>query len=193
MKYKRKHALHLHSLYNLILLWEWKKRITKILSVKIAPKCKTNDFHPLRSFCVHEKLLPLLFFICLILFCLLVFPCDVTCFCTLKIFCKEKKIQSWNCPNNLIYSTTFPGIEISVIGASVVGAVTFSHFLYLKLTWQTYLTLTSASAIKTIQKYNSNGFQIWPNLNIPIKIHTLLPSCNYQHFFGHFLYFFNVL
>ena len=40
-----------------------------ILSVKKTPKHKTNDFHPLRSFCAREKLLPLLFFVCLILFC----------------------------------------------------------------------------------------------------------------------------
>ena len=29
---------------------------------KKASKCKTNDFLPLRSFCVCQKLLPLLFF-----------------------------------------------------------------------------------------------------------------------------------
>ena len=41
----------------------------KILSVKKSSKCKTNDFPPLRSSFVRKKLLPLLFFVCLILFC----------------------------------------------------------------------------------------------------------------------------
>ena len=36
---------------------------------KKAPKPKANDFQSLRSFCAREKLLPLLFFVCLILFC----------------------------------------------------------------------------------------------------------------------------
>ena len=41
----------------------------KILSVKKASKCKANDFPPLRNLCVRKKLLPLLIFVCLILFC----------------------------------------------------------------------------------------------------------------------------
>ena len=34
----------------------------KISSVKEVPKHKTNDFHPLRSFCARKKLLPFLLF-----------------------------------------------------------------------------------------------------------------------------------
>ena len=36
---------------------------------KKARKRKANDFHPLRSFCAREKLLPLLFSVRLFLFC----------------------------------------------------------------------------------------------------------------------------
>ena len=48
----------------------------KVLSVRKAPKPKTNDFHPLRSFGTRKKLLPLLLSVCLILFCLLIFACE---------------------------------------------------------------------------------------------------------------------
>ena len=44
----------------------------KILSIEKATKRKTKDFHPLRSFCASEKLLPLLFNVRLFLFCQLV-------------------------------------------------------------------------------------------------------------------------
>ena len=44
----------------------------KILSIEKATKRKTNDFHPLRSFCVSKKLLPLLFNVRIFLFCQLV-------------------------------------------------------------------------------------------------------------------------
>ena len=37
------------------------------LSIKKAPKCKTNNFHPLKKFCAPKKLLLLLFFVRLIL------------------------------------------------------------------------------------------------------------------------------
>ena len=47
-------------------------------------KRKTNSIHPLRSFCAHEKLLPLLISVCLILFCWLMFACE--CFCMHEIF-----------------------------------------------------------------------------------------------------------
>ena len=42
----------------------------KILSVQKAPKLKTNDFHPFRSFYARRKPLPLLFFVRLFLVCL---------------------------------------------------------------------------------------------------------------------------
>ena len=37
------------------------------LSIKKAPKCKTNNFHPLKKFCAPKKLFLLLFFVRLIL------------------------------------------------------------------------------------------------------------------------------
>ena len=44
----------------------------KVLSVKKAPKRKTNGFQFHRSHCAREKMLPLLFSVCLILFCWLI-------------------------------------------------------------------------------------------------------------------------
>ena len=38
--------------------------LQKDFECKEAPKCRIYDFYPLRSFCVGEKLFPLLFFIC---------------------------------------------------------------------------------------------------------------------------------
>ena len=64
----------------------------KILSVQKAPKPKTNDFHPLRSFCASENLLPLLFFVHLFLF-LLVGSGLIYLFVHLKSF--RKKIINW--------------------------------------------------------------------------------------------------
>ena len=61
----------------------------KVLSVKKAPKRKTNNFHSLRRFCVHKKC-------CL---CCLVFWCF---FLGSRPFCKKKKKQAWNCPHSLI-------------------------------------------------------------------------------------------
>ena len=52
------------------------KDIIRLIEESIIPKCKTNDFHPLRVFCPRENLLPLFFSVCLFLFCLLVFACD---------------------------------------------------------------------------------------------------------------------
>ena len=46
----------------------------------------TNDFHLLRSFRTHEKLLPLLFSVCLILFCWLMFACE-----SFEIFSSKKR------------------------------------------------------------------------------------------------------
>ena len=58
----------------------------KVLSVKKATKRKTHDFHPLRSFCAL-KMLPLLFFVRVFLFCLLIFACE--CFLPSKPFRKK--------------------------------------------------------------------------------------------------------
>ena len=55
-------------------------------------KRKTNDFHPLRSFCACKKMLPLLFSVPLFFFCKLIFACDVF-YLRLKFF-RKKKI-SW--------------------------------------------------------------------------------------------------
>ena len=52
---------------------------------------KTSDFHPLRSFFACEKLLPLLFSVCLILFCWLMFACE--CFFLRVKFFREKNIN----------------------------------------------------------------------------------------------------
>ena len=52
-------------------------------------KRKTNSFYPFRSFCACEKLLPLLFFVRLLLFCWLVFACDVF-FNAQNLFAKKK-------------------------------------------------------------------------------------------------------
>ena len=54
----------------------------KILNTQKAPKRKTNDFHPIRSFCTRKKLLLLLFNVCLILFYWLIFASE--CFCVFK-------------------------------------------------------------------------------------------------------------
>ena len=72
----------------------------KNISAKKSTKCKTNDFHLLRSFCAREKLLPLFFSVCLILFCCFIFACDVF-LCARNLFVKKKK-QVWNCLYNLI-------------------------------------------------------------------------------------------
>ena len=49
-----------------------------------STKRKPNDIHPLRGFCTHEKVLPLLISVCLILFCWLIFACEY--FCMREIF-----------------------------------------------------------------------------------------------------------
>ena len=59
---------------------------------KKTPKQKTNDFHPLWSFCARKKLLLLLFFIRSFLFCYLVFACDVF-FYAQNLFVKKIKIN----------------------------------------------------------------------------------------------------
>ena len=46
--------------------------LRKDFECKKVPKRKINGFHPLRSFCAREIFLPLLFIVCLILFCQLV-------------------------------------------------------------------------------------------------------------------------
>ena len=50
--------------------------------------------------CVRKKLLHLLFTVCLILFCWLIFACE--CFCAREIFSWKKNEQAWNCLDNLI-------------------------------------------------------------------------------------------
>ena len=59
----------------------------------------SNDFHPLRNFCVRENLLPLLVFVPLLLFCELVFACDM--FMWARNLCVKKRLAR-NYPNNLI-------------------------------------------------------------------------------------------
>ena len=74
----------------------------KILNAQKAPKCKANNFYLLRSFCAHEKLLPLLFLVCFF-FC---FFSWLIIFVRLKFFSKKKNKQAQNCPDSLIYYTT---------------------------------------------------------------------------------------
>ena len=62
---------------------------------------KTNNFHLLRSICTRKKLLPLLFSICLILFCWLIFDCECF-FCARNLFVKKINKQAWNCLDNII-------------------------------------------------------------------------------------------
>ena len=73
--------------------------IKNISAIK-STKCKTNDFHLLRSFCAREKLLPLFFSVCLILFCCFIFACDV--FLRARNLFVKKNKQVWNCLDNLI-------------------------------------------------------------------------------------------
>ena len=54
----------------------------KISSVKEVPKHKTNDFHPLRSFCARKKLLPFLLF---------AYFCLICVFCVQNFFVKKNK------------------------------------------------------------------------------------------------------
>ena len=71
------------------------------LSIKKAPKCKTNNFHPLKKFCAPKKLLLLLFFVRLIL---LVGFGLICIFYAQNLFVKKQKKknqQTRNCPDNL--------------------------------------------------------------------------------------------
>ena len=53
--------------------------------------------------CAREKLLPLLFSVCLTLFCWLMFACECfLCSRNLLVKKKKKKKQAWNCLDNLI-------------------------------------------------------------------------------------------
>ena len=58
--------------------------VRKNLEHKKVKKCKTNDFHPLRTFCAGENLLPLLFSVRL--FCFVSWFLLGTCFWALKTF-----------------------------------------------------------------------------------------------------------
>ena len=51
-------------------------------------KRKTNDFYPLKIFCA-QKIVALLFSVCLILFCWVIFACDVF-LCVGNLFVKKK-------------------------------------------------------------------------------------------------------
>ena len=75
----------------------------RIMRAQKGPKRKTNYFYALRNFCAPKKLLPLLFSVCLILFCWFIFACDVF-LCAQNLFIKNRLAR--NCPNNLIYYTT---------------------------------------------------------------------------------------
>ena len=71
----------------------------KILRVKKAPKHKIK-FFPFSEVFLHKKLLPLLFFVRLILFCYLLLA-RFAFLCTQTFFTKN-----WNCLNKLMYYTT---------------------------------------------------------------------------------------
>ena len=69
------------------------------LSIKKAPKRKTNNFHSLKKFCARKKLLLLLFFVRLIF---LVSFGLICIFYAQNLFVKKKKNQqTQNCPDNL--------------------------------------------------------------------------------------------
>ena len=61
------------------------------LSIKKAPKRKTNNFHSLKKFCTPKKLLLLLFFVRLIL---LVGFCLICIFYAQNLFVKKQKKKS---------------------------------------------------------------------------------------------------
>ena len=63
-----------------------------MLTTQKVPKPKTNDFHPLRSFCARKKPLLLLFFV-RFFFILLVGFCLISVFVRLRFFRKKKKIN----------------------------------------------------------------------------------------------------
>ena len=65
----------------------------KISRAQKAPKHKTINFHPLRSFRERKKLLSLLFSVSLFLFCWLIFGVDVL-FCARDLFVKKKIITN---------------------------------------------------------------------------------------------------
>ena len=74
---------------------------------KKAPKRKPTILTLLEVFS-RAKMLPLLFSVCLILFCYLVFVCDMFLYAQ-NFFVKKTKQKEtlvWNCPNDLIYYTT---------------------------------------------------------------------------------------
>ena len=75
----------------------------KILSVKKAPKSKTNNFLSLKSFC-EQKIVAFVVF-CSLVFLLLVGFDLIYIFVRLKFFHKKNK-QARNYPDNLIYYTT---------------------------------------------------------------------------------------
>ena len=78
--------------------------LQKHFECKEAPKCRIYDFYPLRSFCVGEKLFPLLFFICFFFF-VSWFWFDLLFLHTKPL--RKKNKQAWNCPDNLKYNTTW--------------------------------------------------------------------------------------
>ena len=83
---------------------------------KKAPKLKTNNFHPVRSFCACKKLLPLLCFVRSFLLVLVGFGWFAFLYAQ-NLFVKEKKTNlDWNSPDSLIYYTT----EIKLTGKSFI-------------------------------------------------------------------------
>ena len=75
--------------------------VEKVLSAKKAPKSKTSDFHPLRSFFSHIKNVDFVVF-CSLVFVMLVEFCLWVFFHAQKLFIKKINKQIWNCPVKLI-------------------------------------------------------------------------------------------
>ena len=104
--------------------------LRKDFECKKVPKRKINGFHPLRSFCAREIFLPLLFIVCLILFCQLVLVWFA--FLRSKSFCQKSK-ETWNCPDNVKYNTSNRGLFYWLLDNSKNTGIPSSHFLLVKM------------------------------------------------------------
>ena len=71
----------------------------KILNAKKAPKRKTSDFHPFRSFYAQKTVVFVVF--CSLIFVLLVYVCLWVFLYARNLFVKKKNKQVWNCLDSL--------------------------------------------------------------------------------------------
>ena len=117
---------------------------TKSFWAQKSTKTQNKRFLPFRSLSEREKLLLLLFFVRLLLFCWLIFACDVF-FKAQNLFAKKSNNQAWNCPDNLkiLYywrvtlSTTLCGIIILLM-ASIIFII-LTYFLSVRFYFHSHI------------------------------------------------------